>query len=183
MTNTYQPTKTYSEAEKKTTGIKQYSLTFNDSDFLLIDVGGQESERKKWVTVFADVTMVIFLVAVNEYDLVLEENTQKNRMVDSLQLWLNLTKCVHLKDKPFVLFLNKSDLLAKKVEKHPVENYFEDYDDFFAKRTGSKTSSYELAWTFFREQFFKKYGGTKKVTVHLTCALDTKAIKKKYGPR
>jgi len=164
-------------ARQKTTGIKQYNLTCNGADFVLLDVGGQESERKKWVSVFEEVTMVIFLVAVNEYDMYLEENGAKNRMVDSLQLWLNLTRCSFLRDKPFVLFLNKSDLLQKKIDKNPVSNFFDGYEDFVAKQS-QKNTAYDNSWLFFKEQFLSKYEGTKKVTVHLTSALDTKACKK-----
>jgi hypothetical protein len=37
----------------------------------MVDVGGQRSERKKWLNCFSDVSAVIFLSAINEYDMVL----------------------------------------------------------------------------------------------------------------
>ena len=40
----------------------------------MMDVGGQRSERKKWIHCFADVTAIIFCVALSEYDLVLAED-------------------------------------------------------------------------------------------------------------
>lgn len=49
----------------------------------LFDVGGQRSERKKWIHCFEDVTAIIFCVAMSEYDQVLHEDettvSQKNR--------------------------------------------------------------------------------------------------------
>ena len=33
-----------------------------------IDVGGQRSERRKWIHCFEDVLLIIFLTAVSEYD-------------------------------------------------------------------------------------------------------------------
>jgi len=43
----------------------------------MFDVGGQRSERKKWIHCFENVTSIIFCVALSEYDQVLlEETTQ-----------------------------------------------------------------------------------------------------------
>jgi len=42
--------------------------------FRLFDVGGQRSERKKWIHCFEDVTAIIFCVAMSEYDQVLHED-------------------------------------------------------------------------------------------------------------
>ena len=45
----------------------------------MVDVGGQRSERKKWIHYFEDVTSIIFCVALNEYDQVLLEETEQVR--------------------------------------------------------------------------------------------------------
>lgn len=43
----------------------------------MFDVGGQRSERKKWIHCFENVTSIIFCVALSEYDQVLlEESSQ-----------------------------------------------------------------------------------------------------------
>lgn len=43
----------------------------------MFDVGGQRSERKKWIHCFEAVTSIIYCVALSEYDQVLlEENGQ-----------------------------------------------------------------------------------------------------------
>jgi len=53
----------------------------------MVDVGGQRSERKKWMHCFQDVTAVIFCVALSEYDLKLYEDDTTNRMHESLKLF------------------------------------------------------------------------------------------------
>jgi len=58
--------------------------------FRLVDVGGQRSERKKWLHCFQEVTAVIFCVAMSEYDLKLMEDENVNRMHESL-------RCVHFR--------------------------------------------------------------------------------------
>ena len=43
----------------------------------MFDVGGQRSERRKWIHCFESVTSIIFCTALSEYDQVLlEEKTQ-----------------------------------------------------------------------------------------------------------
>jgi hypothetical protein len=49
----------------------------------MLDVGGQRSERKKWIHCFEGVTAIIFCVAMSEYDLVLDEDDE---MVNFLKI-------------------------------------------------------------------------------------------------
>ena len=58
-------------------------LTYNHSMF---DVGGQRSERKKWIHCFENVTSIIFCVALSEYDQVLLEESSQVRLPKALPL-------------------------------------------------------------------------------------------------
>ncbi|KHJ84352.1 g-protein alpha subunit [Oesophagostomum dentatum] len=72
---TYQPTEQdILRTRVKTTGIVEVHFTFKNLNFKLFDVGGQRSERKKWIHCFEDVTAIIFCVAMSEYDQVLHED-------------------------------------------------------------------------------------------------------------
>jgi len=42
--------------------------------YRMVDVGGQRSERRKWIHCFENVTSIMFLVALSEYDQVLVES-------------------------------------------------------------------------------------------------------------
>lgn len=46
----------------------------------MFDVGGQRSERKKWIHCFENVTSIIFCVALSEYDQVLLEESSQVRL-------------------------------------------------------------------------------------------------------
>ncbi len=43
----------------------------------MIDVGGQKSERRKWLQCFNEVNSVIFIAALSDYDLVLSEDNSQ----------------------------------------------------------------------------------------------------------
>ena len=46
----------------------------------MFDVGGQRSERKKWIHCFESVTSIIFCTALSEYDQVLLEDRNQVRL-------------------------------------------------------------------------------------------------------
>lgn len=43
----------------------------------MFDVGGQRSERRKWIHCFDAVSSIVFCVALSEYDQVLLEETKQ----------------------------------------------------------------------------------------------------------
>ena len=68
----------------KTTGITETTFKVGELTYKLFDVGGQRSERKKWIHCFENVTALVFLVSLSEYDQMLYEDES----VVSLLLYL-----------------------------------------------------------------------------------------------
>ena len=86
-------------ARSKTTGISETRFNMGQLSIHLFDVGGQRSERKKWIHCFEAVTSIIFCVALSEYDQVLLEESGQNRMAESLVLFesvVNSRACLSL---------------------------------------------------------------------------------------
>lgn len=54
----------------------------------MFDVGGQRSERRKWIHCFDAVSSIIFCVALSEYDQVLLEETKQVTRMSKLQMFL-----------------------------------------------------------------------------------------------
>ena len=81
----------------------------------MFDVGGQRSERKKWYRCFTGVTAIIFCTAMSEYDLVLEEDDEVNRMIESMKLFDSICNNRWFTDTSIILFLNKKDLFEEKI--------------------------------------------------------------------
>lgn len=67
----------------KTTGITETMFQVGDLTYRLFDVGGQRSERKKWIHCFENVTALVFLVSLSEYDQMLYEDESVVRTIVS----------------------------------------------------------------------------------------------------
>lgn len=59
--------------------------------------------------------------------MLLEEDSNTNRLVESLKLWKALTSSEFFIKTPFILFLNKSDLFRQKLETVPLSDIFQDW--------------------------------------------------------
>ena len=119
----------------KTTGITETTFIIGDLTYRMFDVGGQRSERKKWIHCFENVTTILFLVAISEYDQLLFEDETVNRMQEALTLFDSICNSRWFTKTSIILFLNKIDRFKEKLPVSPMKNYFPDYeggDDYAA---------------------------------------------------
>jgi len=111
----------------KTVGIVEHQFSLDGLRLQLIDVGGQRGERKKWISVFQDVTAVIFISALSEYNQVLDEDRTTNRLIESLNLFGTIVANPYFLDSGIILFLNKEDIFHSKIEFSPLAEFLETY--------------------------------------------------------
>lgn len=97
----------------------------------MFDVGGQRSERKKWIHCFENVTTILFLVAISEYDQLLFEDETVNRMQEALTLFDSICNSRWFVKTSIILFLNKIDRFKEKLPISPMKNYFPDYEGVY----------------------------------------------------
>jgi len=166
-------------ARRKTVGIVETTFEFKGIIFTLVDVGGQRSERKKWLHCFNSVGAVLFLTAINEYDMVLEEDASTNRLLESLKLWKALSSSHFFQSTPFILFLNKSDLFKDKIQSKPLNLVFADFNDVVSKDEYKDMNNYEKSWRYILSQFKSHFEGTTFYS-HITNNLDTELCKKVF---
>ncbi|KAK3333905.1 guanine nucleotide-binding protein alpha subunit [Cercophora scortea] len=153
----------------KTTGITETTFIIGDLTYRMFDVGGQRSERKKWIHCFENVTTILFLVAISEYDQLLFEDETVNRMQEALTLFDSICNSRWFIKTSIILFLNKIDRFKEKLPVSPMKNYFPDYDG---------GEDYAAACDYILNRFVGlNQHETKQIYTHFTCATDTTQIR------
>jgi len=157
------------QVRTKTTGINEIEFAIGKYKFSMTDVGGQRSERRKWIHCFENVTAIIFCAALSEYDQKLYEDQTTNRMWEALKLFSDITNSRWFNDTPIILFLNKKDLFEKKILKVPLSVCFNKY-------TGPNTA--KEASEYIEQQFLAQVKNKEKlIYTYQTCATDTNNVK------
>lgn len=115
-----------------TSGILETTFEHKKVNFHVFDVGGQREERKKWIQCFNDVTAIIFVVDISAYNMTLKEDERVNRLRESLELFRNTWVNRWLNHVSVILFLNKYDILAEKIQSGTckLETYFPEFKDY-----------------------------------------------------
>lgn len=157
-------------ARVRSTGIEEAEFRFEDLSFRMLDVGGQRSERRKWIHCFDKVSAVLFVAALSEYDQVLREDDSQNRMRESLLLFDEICNSPWFRSTAFILFLNKKDLFKEKLARVELTTCFPKY-------TGG--NNFDEAAKFVEKKFREvdQEQNTHKIYAHLTCAVDTQNVK------
>ena len=98
-------------ARIRSSGVIQADFTVDGVPYSLYDAGGQRAERRKWIHHFDDVTALIYMASLTDYDEVLYEDNSKNRLQESLEVFEDLQRNHEWQT---LLFLNKLDLFEDK---------------------------------------------------------------------
>ncbi|KAF9196832.1 hypothetical protein BGZ49_002679, partial [Haplosporangium sp. Z 27] len=154
----------------KTTGITETIFHIGPLTYRMFDVGGQRSERKKWIHCFEGVTAVLFLVAISGYDQCLVEDKDSNQMEEALMLFDQICNSQWFIDTAMILFMNKTDILREKIKTSSIRTYFPDYN--------GPEGDYNAVKEFFRSRFMRlNRSENKEVYVHYTDATDTNLLR------
>ena len=148
-------------------GIVETCFQRGDIFLSLIDVGGQRSERKKWLHCFESVNTILFIVSMSEYDQTLEEDGQVNRMKESLRLFTSVCNVKWFSKASMILFLNKKDVFDEKIVYSPITTCFETY---YGPQQKEEASAY------ISQQFLSQNHSKREVYRHFTCAKNSENI-------
>ena len=142
LQTTHQPTKTYFVLVQRQRVLRKLNTravsgTFTSErglkaivgkQFKVVDVGGQRSERRKWVHCFEDVTAIIFVVSMGGYDEGMIEDHSTNQMLDAYEMFTAITASRWFTNTTFILFLNKYDVFENKIKTRDLKDFFPRYD-------------------------------------------------------
>ncbi|XP_072167749.1 guanine nucleotide-binding protein subunit alpha-13-like [Diadema setosum] len=154
-------------ARKATKGIHEHVIQVQSVPFRFVDVGGQRSQRQKWFQCFQSVTSILFLTSSSEFDQVLMEDRETNRLVESCNIFDTIVNHKCFATISIILFLNKTDLLQEKVETASIRDYFPAFQGDPHKLGDVQK--------FILEMFnMKRQDRSKALFHHFTTAVDTK---------
>lgn len=171
----YQPTEQdIIHCRARTIGITETTFNLKEHEMLMVDVGGQKSERRKWIHCFQDVTSILFLVSLSGYDQCLVEDRDANQMQDAMTIWDSICHSQWFKQTSIILFLNKNDLFEKKIPHSDIKNFFPDFDGESGDVKGGRE--------YFKKRFGRlaqKAGRAKEreIYIHITTATDTAMLR------
>jgi GTPase SAR1 family protein len=154
----------------RTTGVVEQEFLVDRKKITIIDVGGQRSERKKWIHCFEDVTCILFIAAINEYDQKLFEDEKVKRFDETLSLFEETLKLKYFKNTNVILFLNKTDLFEEKFKRVPLKDHCPDFNG----------TTLEDAKKYMEKKFItaeSKTGGQRDLFIYFTNATDRNNIK------
>ncbi|CAO4386776.1 unnamed protein product [Caenorhabditis nigoni] len=155
-----------------TTGINEIAFNHKKMDFKMVDVGGQRSERRKWIHCFDNVDMILFIVSMSDYDQLDPEDHKYNRMKQSYEIFKTIVHCDLFRHASIVLFLNKYDVFVEKLKTSPLRRSFKSYDG---------DNSEESARDFIKKLFRRCITDRHKFFVFETTATDTGNIDLVFG--
>lgn len=154
----------------KTTGIVETTFLLGALTYKMFDVGGQRSERKKWIHCFDNVTAVLFVVAISGYDQCLIEDKDSNQMHEAFMIFDSVCNSQYFVNTAMILFLNKIDIFKDKLVTSDLSRWFPDYN--------GPPNDYKESCDFFRRRFTKlNRTPSKEVYTHFTNATDTSLLK------
>ncbi|EQK97639.1 hypothetical protein G6O67_004666 [Ophiocordyceps sinensis] len=155
----------------RTTGITETVFDLGQLTYRMFDVGGQRSERKKWIHCFENVNCLLFLVAISGYDQCLVEDKDGNQMNEALMLWESIANSHWFAKSAMILFLNKMDLFKEKLPHSPIGQHgFTDYH--------GPEDDWKAASKYFLDKFRALSRNPEKdIYGHFTNATDTNLLK------
>ncbi|GAX18571.1 guanine nucleotide-binding protein G(o) subunit alpha [Fistulifera solaris] len=156
-------------ARVKTTQVVMERYRIDGIEFEMYDVGGQRSERRKWIDCFDNVDAVIFVAALSEYDQALAEAKRTNRMAEALELFRSVCNNRAFANTSIMLFLNKKDVFAEKIMSSDIaaQKPFADY--------AGPPQDFNSGVLYFIQKFKECLidDDFNDSFIHVTCATDT----------
>ena len=114
----YTPTEEdYVKFVQKTTGVVRRQYKYNDIPFVLLDVGGNRSERKKWPAVLKSCHALCYVISLAEFDEYCWEDPKTNRFKESMVTFQELLNGEHIKNKDLFVIFTNVDRFKQKIMK------------------------------------------------------------------
>ncbi|KAF7328293.1 hypothetical protein MSAN_02486300 [Mycena sanguinolenta] len=158
----------------RTIGITETSFHRRDKEITIVDVGGQKSERRKWIHCFQDVTSILFVTSLSGYDRCLLEDRDVNQMKDAMMIWESICNSQWFKRTSIILLLSKNDLFQEKIKTSDIKSFFPDFDgEPYSVTAGHAYFKKRFAWLVVNVGRVKG----REIYIHITSVMDPELLR------
>lgn len=156
----------------RTSGFEEANFTYKKRTFRVVDLGGQRSERRRWLEALQIATAVIFVSSLTEFDQRLREDGDSSRFAETKMLFTELLEN-SIQEKFIIVLLNKLDLFKTKMA-GPAKQRF---SEFFTDYKGQL--QWEPCVEHIQDQFrhIAEKHKCRSVSVHAIVAIETDNVK------
>lgn len=155
----------------RTTGLLEHRYKVGGMKYTIVDVGFDRDERSKWIHSFKNTNAILFVSAINEYDMTVVENDEViNRVHYSIKMFQEICNNPYFLSTPTILLLNKIDVFKEKMKRVNLSACFEDYEGGLDDE-GLK---------FITSKFLEVNETKKKVHVFPICATDSSCMERAF---
>jgi len=156
---------------KKTLGVNITKIKSEPIHWSIVDVGGQKSEQRKWITQFDNVTVVIYVVNLTDYNWIAYDN-EINKMKDALNVFEEVFKNPIFEKVEVYLIFNKKDLFDTLINTDQGN-----FKKCFPEYVGN--IEYEACFEYILQQFTSKIN--KKIKYFIVTATIRQEIKETFS--
>jgi guanine nucleotide-binding protein G(i) subunit alpha len=163
---------------QRTESIMELLFSIQHVKFHVVDVSGQENERRKLYRMFGAESAILFVVDISEYvryhcndcgSTSTSTGNTTNGLLEGIQMFEEITSIKYLKGLPIVVVLNKKDLFEQNINHIDMKCFFPDY-------TGG--CNYDAAINYLKNLFLNlNKDESRYVTVVETCSIDSDMVK------
>jgi len=125
--------------------------------------------RQRWYPYFDTVTLIIYFVSLEGYDIPLRNDPQMTQLEEAFQIWKQLVSSPSFISSDTILFFTKSDIFKQKIERNPPTAAL----PFFSDMTDDST--YERIVNFIGDKFSRQ---NTRAFAHIISCIDTELCKK-----
>lgn len=155
----------------RTVGFDEATFSYKKSAFHVVDLGGQRTERRRWLEALTPATAAIFVSSLCEFDQRLREDFEASRFQETTHLFTELLES-GMQDKALIVLLNKLDLFKTKMAGPAKRNF----GAFFKDYKGAL--EWEPCVEHIRQHFLRLAQQQNcKVSLHAITAVETDNVK------
>ncbi|SPR02092.1 G-protein alpha subunit [Plasmodiophora brassicae] len=144
------------------------------SEIRIVDVGGQRSERRKWMHQFSAASIIMYVASLSDYNQLCPEDGKTTRLLEALRVFQEVCSSPALSNVGIVVFFNKCDLFKDKLRIAPFKDHVAGYEG-----DGSYDSACGYMEALYRQTAMRAFHTSRSPSSRVVNFFFTTAVDKK----